>query len=84
MLKTRCYYCGDLSHLVWKCLVRMNIRQLTVKQQEELMKDLNVLKDVKNLQQHELKEANPLDNKYELLKQDFVTRAHKLLVALHW
>ena len=48
------------------------------------MKDLNVLKDVKNLQQHELKEANSLDNKYELLKQDFVTRAHKLLVALHW
>jgi len=36
------------------------------------MKDLNVLKDVKNLQQHELEETDLSDNRYKLLKQDFV------------
>ena len=30
ILKMRCYCYRDLSHLVWKCLVRIDIRQLTV------------------------------------------------------
>jgi len=32
------------------------------------MENLNILKDIKNLQQYELEEADSLDNRYELLK----------------
>ena len=71
MPKTRYYYCGDLSHLVQECPVRMDIKQLTVEQREELIEALNISKDVENLQQYELEEADPLDNKYKLLKQNF-------------
>jgi len=49
MPKTGCYCCGDLSHLVQECSVRMDIKQLTVEQRKELIKALNILKDVENL-----------------------------------
>ena len=49
----------------------MDIKQLTVEQREELIEALNISKDVENLQQYELEEADPLDNKYKLLKQNF-------------
>ena len=71
MPKTGCYCCGDLSHLVQEYPVRMDIKQLTVKQREELIEALNILKDVENLQQYELEEADPSDNEYKLLKQNF-------------
>ena len=43
------------------------MKQLTIKQQKELMKDFNILKNVKNLQQYKIKNANHLDNRYESL-----------------
>ena len=32
MPKIRCYHCRDLNYLIWKYLVRINVRQLTVEQ----------------------------------------------------
>jgi len=52
--------------------VRIDIKQLTIKQWQELIEDLNILKDVENLQQCEPEDTNHLDNTYKLLKQDFV------------
>ncbi len=43
----------------------------TIEQQEELIENFNILKNIKNLQQYELEEVDNLDNRYELLKQDF-------------
>ena len=40
-----CYRCGDANHLVRDCPHRMDVRQLTAEQQEELIEDLLALKD---------------------------------------
>ena len=39
------YRCGDANHVVRDCPHRMDVRQLTMKQQEELIEDLLALKD---------------------------------------
>ena len=41
-----CYRCGDANHLVRDCPHRMDVRQLTAEQQEELIEDLLALKDM--------------------------------------
>ena len=41
-----CYRCGDTNHLVRDCPHRMDVRQLTTEQREELIEDLLALKDV--------------------------------------
>ena len=43
----------------------------TIEQWKELIENFNILKNIKNLQQYELEEVDNLDNRYELLKQDF-------------
>jgi len=49
---------------------RIDIRQSTIEQWKELIEDLNILKNIENLQQLKLE---IIDNKYKLLdKQDFV------------
>jgi len=40
-----CYQCGDANHVVRDCPHRLDVRQLTTEQQEELIKDLLALKD---------------------------------------
>ena len=40
-----CYQCGDVNHVVRDCLHRLDVRQLTTEQQEELIEDLLALKD---------------------------------------
>ena len=40
-----CYRCGDANHLVRDCPHRMDVRQLTAEQWEELIEDLLALKD---------------------------------------
>ena len=40
-----CYRCGDANYLVRDCPHRMDVRQLTSEQQEELFEDLLALKD---------------------------------------
>jgi len=40
-----CYRCGDANHVVRDCPHRMNVRQLTTEQWEELIEDLLALKD---------------------------------------
>jgi len=40
-----CYRCRDANHLVRDCPHRMDVRQLTVEQREELIEDLLALKD---------------------------------------
>ena len=50
MPKIWCYYCGDPSYLIWKCLVRIKVRQLTIEKWKELMEDLNTLKNIENSQ----------------------------------
>ena len=40
-----CYRCGDANHIVWDCPHRIDIRQLTMEQREELIEDLLALKD---------------------------------------
>ena len=40
-----CYRCGDANHLVRDCPHRMDVRQLTSEQREELFEDLLALKD---------------------------------------
>jgi len=71
MSKVRCYYYRDPNYLVQKYPMRIDIRQLTIKQWEELIEDLNILKNVENLQQCELEDVDCSDNRNELLKQDF-------------
>jgi len=46
MTTKRCYCYEDLNYIVYEYLVRLYIKQLTIEQWEELIKDLNVLKDV--------------------------------------
>ena len=46
MTTKRCYCYEDLNYIVYEYLVRLDIRQLTIEQWEELIKDLNVLKDI--------------------------------------
>ena len=41
-----CYRCEDANHLVRDCPHRMDVRQLTTEQREELIEDLLALKDV--------------------------------------
>ena len=41
-----CYQCRDANHLVQDYPHRMDVHQLTTEQQEELIEDLLVLKDV--------------------------------------
>ena len=41
-----CYQCGDANHLVQDYPHRMDVRQLTTEQREELIEDLLALKDV--------------------------------------
>jgi len=49
---------------------RIDIRQSTIEQWKELIEDLNILKNIENLQQLKLE---IIDNRYKLLdKQDFV------------
>ena len=43
----------------------------TIEQWEELIENINILKNIKNLQQYELEEVDNLNNRYKLLKQDF-------------
>jgi len=40
-----CYRCGDANHVVRDCSHRLDVRQLTTEQREELIEDLLVLKD---------------------------------------
>ena len=40
-----CYCYEEAGHLIKDCLHHLNIRQLMVKQREELIKDLMALKD---------------------------------------
>jgi len=40
-----CYQCGDANHVVQDCLHRLDVCQLTTKQQEKLIKELLALKD---------------------------------------
>jgi len=40
-----CYQYGDANHVVRDCPYRLDVRQLTMGQQEELIKELLVLKD---------------------------------------
>jgi len=40
-----CYRCGDANHVVQDCPHRLDIRQLTTEQREELIEDLLALKD---------------------------------------
>ena len=40
-----CYRCGEANHLVRDCPHRLDVRKLTVEQQEELIEDLMALKD---------------------------------------
>ena len=40
-----CYQCEDVNHVVWDCHHRMDVRQLTTEQREELIEDLLALKD---------------------------------------
>ena len=41
-----CYRCRDANHLVRDCPHRMDVRQLTSEQREELIEDLLAMKDV--------------------------------------
>ena len=41
-----CYWCGDANHLARDCPHRIDVRQLTSEQQEKLIEDLLVMKDV--------------------------------------
>jgi len=41
-----CYRCRDANHLVRDCPHRIDVRQLTAEQREELIEDLLALKDV--------------------------------------
>ena len=41
----RYYRCEDMNHVVQNCPHHMDVRQLTLEQQEELIEDLLVLKD---------------------------------------
>ena len=52
------YYCGNLNHIVCKYPVRLDIQQLTAEKQEELIEDLNVLKNIEVTQQLESIELN--------------------------
>ena len=40
-----CYQCGDANHVVRDCPHRLDVRQLTMEQREELIEDLLALKD---------------------------------------
>ena len=40
-----CYQCRDANHVVWDCPHRLDVRQLTMEQREELIEDLLALKD---------------------------------------
>ena len=40
-----CYRCREANHLVRDCPHRLDVRKLTVEQQEELIEDLMALKD---------------------------------------
>jgi len=41
-----CYQCREANYLIRDCYHRLDIRKLTVEQQEELIEDLIALKDV--------------------------------------
>jgi len=45
-LTKECYCYGNSNYIIRECLVRLDIYISIVKQQEELIKDLNVLKDI--------------------------------------
>jgi len=40
-----CYQCRDVNHVVRDCSHRLDVRQLTTEQREELIEDLLALKD---------------------------------------
>jgi len=40
-----CYRCRDMNHIVQDCPHRLDVRQLTIEQREELIEDLLALKD---------------------------------------
>ena len=54
LLPKRCYYCRDLNHIVQKCPVRLDVQQLTAKQQKKLIEDLNALKNIETTKQSEI------------------------------
>jgi len=55
-----CYQCGDANHVVRDCPHRLDIRQLTTEQREELIEDLLALKD-----------AVPIEESYPPEEEDF-------------
>ena len=46
-----CYWYGDVNYVVQDCPHHMDIRQLTLEQQEELIEDLLALKDAVSLEE---------------------------------
>jgi len=44
-----CYRCGEANHLVKDCSHHLDIWRLTTEQREELIEDLIVLKDAKEV-----------------------------------
>jgi len=56
-----CYRCGDANHVVRDCPHRLDVRQLTTEQWEELIKDLLALKD-----------AVPIEESCPPKEEDFV------------
>jgi len=56
-----CYQYGNANHVVQDCPHRLDVRQLTTEQQEELIKDLLALKD-----------AVPIEESCPLEEEDFV------------
>jgi len=57
-----CYYYRDSNHVTWNCPTRLDVWQLTTKQQKELMKDLNTLKNIEIEQYLELEIIEITDN----------------------
>jgi len=46
ILAKECYHCKNPNHIVYNCLVRLDIQQLTTKQREKLIENLNILKNI--------------------------------------
>jgi len=69
LLAKEYYHYRYLNYVIQDCPTRFDIWQLTAEQWEELMKDLNTLKDIEAFQQ--LKSADS-DNDNSISTQDFI------------